>query len=116
MAAGDGEAEDAFIGKDDAATYAAAWQSVGSRQRRQRQIALLYEVGDALDGYTRNPLLRSALHLMRGPARVAGLGELQAFLERGFDTFRSMRGARPFLDAIVERETRFAAEQFAAAP
>ncbi len=49
-----------------------------------------------------------------GPARLAGMTELQRFLERGFDTFQAMRGAQPFLDAVVEREDAFAAEQFAA--
>jgi hypothetical protein len=54
-------------------------------------------VGTALDRYTRNPLLRHSLRLMRGPAQAAGLGVLQAFLERGFDTFGEMRGATEFL-------------------
>jgi hypothetical protein len=101
-------------GPVDAAAYAAAWRSVGRPQDRERQIRLTREVGEALDGYTRNPLLRHALHLMRGPARVAGLPELQAFLERGYDTFREMRGARYFLDTVVERERRIAAELFSA--
>ena len=58
-------------------------------------------VGSALDRYTRNPLLRASLRLMRGPAAAAGLGALQGFLERGFDTFREMRGAREFLDTVA---------------
>lgn len=97
----------------DPPAYASAWQAVGTPEEREQQIRLLCDVADALDGYTRNPLLRSALHLMRGPARVAGLADLQAFLERGFDTFRAMRGAKPFIDAIGERERRIAAELFA---
>lgn len=101
-------------GPVDRAVYTAAWQAVGRPQDRARQVQLMREVGDALDGYTRNPLLRRALHLMRGPARIAGLPELQAFLERGFDTFREMRGAQDFLDIVVEREHRIAAELFAA--
>jgi hypothetical protein len=101
-------------GAVDPAAYTAAWQAVGRPADRERQIGLMREVGDALDGYTRNPLLRRALHLMRAPARLAGLSELQAFLERGFDTFREMRGARPFLDTVVERERALAAELFAA--
>ena len=58
-------------------------------------------VGSALDRYTRNPLLRTSLRLMRGPAAAAGLGVLQAFLERGFDTFRDMRGAQEFLATVA---------------
>lgn len=101
-------------GAIDLRRYTAAWQAVGRPRDRERQIALMYEVAHALDAYTRNPLLRSALHLMRTPARLAGLAELQAFLERGFDTFRAMRGAQEFLDIVVERERAFAAERFAA--
>ena len=52
----------------------------------------------------RKPVLRSALALMRAPARAAGLGELQAFLERGFNAFRTMRGADTFLATIATRE------------
>ena len=53
---------------------------------------------------TRKPLLRNSLRLMRGPARTAGLGSLQGFLERGFETFREMRGATDFLATIGTRE------------
>jgi hypothetical protein len=87
-----------------AASYAAAWQVVGRAQDRGNQIALVVALGRQLDRYTRNKLLRHSLRLMRGPARSAGLGTLQAFLERGFDTFGSMRGADDFLAQIEVRE------------
>ena len=44
--------------------------------------------------------------MMRKPARAAGLGALQDFLERGFDAFRRMKGAREFLATIDARERR----------
>ena len=50
-------------------------------------------------------MIRGALTMMRGPARVAGLGDLQAFLERGFSAFRRMDGAATFLATIHQRET-----------
>ena len=43
-----------------------------------------------------------------GPARAAGLGALQSFLESGFDTFRAMHGAREFLAQIETRERSLA--------
>jgi len=98
------------------ADYAAAWQTVGRPDEREAQIMLMRRVGDALDAYTRNPFLRHSLRLMRGPARVAGLGELQNFLERGFDTFREMHGAKEFLDTVVRRERELAAALFDTAP
>jgi hypothetical protein len=98
----------------DLAAYIVAWQRTGQPGERDRQIALMRRVGDALDGYTRNPLLRHSLRLMRGPARLAGLPELQTFLEAGFDTFRAMRGAQHFLDTVVRREQAIAAWLFSA--
>lgn len=84
--------------------YVAAWRAAGRRADRASQIQLMLKVGTALDRYTHNPLLRSSLRLMRGPARAAGLSSLQDFLEKGFDTFRAMRGASVFLSTIAERE------------
>ena len=77
---------------------------------------LTRRVADALDVYTRNPLLRHSLRLMRGPARLAGLAQLQGFLESGFDTFRAMRGAQQFLDTVVQRERAVADWLFGFAP
>jgi hypothetical protein len=94
--------------------YVRAWQATGRAADRERQIALTLAVGESLDRLTRNPLLRHTLRMMRGPARAAGLGELQQFLETGFDTFRAMRGAREFLDTIGARERRLAATLFEA--
>jgi hypothetical protein len=99
----------------DAGQYARSWQATGRPADRERQIALMLEVGYSLERYTRNPLLRHSLKLMRGPARAAGLGSLQGFLERGFDTFREMNGAAGFLGTIASRERGLAALLFSAA-
>ena len=96
----------------DAASYLSAWRAIGEPQTRQRQIALTIEIGSSMDRLTRKPLLRSSLHLMRGPARAAGLGALQAFLESGFDTFKAMKGAGEFLAIVGERERGLAAALF----
>jgi hypothetical protein len=42
---------------------------------------------------------------MRGPARMAGLADLQDFLERGFAAFRDLKGADEFLATLKERES-----------
>jgi hypothetical protein len=84
--------------------YCRAFRRAGRLADRRRQIELIGEVGTALDRYVRKPLIRSALALMRAPARAAGLGELQTFLERGFDAFRTMNGADVFLATIRTRE------------
>jgi hypothetical protein len=98
------------------AGYIAAWQGVGRAADRERQIALTLSIAEQLDRITRLPLLRNALRLMRGPARAAGLGELQRSLETGFDTFRAMHGADEFVAFIGERERELAEALFGAEP
>ena len=71
------------------------------------------QVGEALDRYTRKPFIGHSLLMMRGPARAAGLRELQRFLETGFKAFSAMGGAQDFLHLIGERERAFAAAAFA---
>jgi hypothetical protein len=93
-------------------SYARAWQAVGEPADRERQIALTLAVGRDLDRLTRKPLLRTTLHLMRGPARAAGLPALQQFLETGFDTFKAMGGADDFIATVAERERSLARALF----
>jgi hypothetical protein len=87
--------------------YAAAFRRCGKREEREMQIRLVGEVGEALAALTRKPLVRTALRLMHGPARLAGLAELHAFLDTGFNAFRHMGDAREFLSLIQSRETAF---------
>jgi hypothetical protein len=96
----------------NAQTYQRAWQAVGDRGAREQQIQLILGVGRSLDAYTRSPMLRHTLRLMRAPAKAAGLSALQQFLESGFDTFRAMRGAEHFLRTVSEREHAMAAALF----
>jgi hypothetical protein len=87
------------------AAYCDAYRALANREARERQIALIVAVGRALDRYVGKPLVRSALATMRQPARLAGLGALQEFLERGFAAFRHMKGAAEFLATVQTRET-----------
>lgn len=93
-------------------SYVLAWRGVGHRGERASQIDMLHDVGSALDAYTVRPMLRRTLRAMKIPARAAGLGALQRFLERGFETFRRMGGADAFLDTIVQRERALARALF----
>lgn len=97
----------------DALSYGRAWREVGQVAERARQIDLLLQVGQALDRHTRSRILRASLHMMRGPARAAGLEALQRFLEAGFDAFGGMGGAQEFLQIIAQRERALAAALFA---
>lgn len=100
----------------EARAYVRAWQLTGQPAQRDLQIDCTLRVGRDLDRLTRKPLLRSTLHLMRGPARAAGLPALQQFLELGFDTFKAMGGAADFLGAVESRERALAHALFEASP
>jgi hypothetical protein len=91
------------------AAYAAAYRQVGRAGDRERQIDLIELLGGALEGLARQRFIGAALKMMRGPARAAGLEELQGFLERGYSAFRAMRGgADEFVSLIVARERSIA--------
>ncbi len=97
---------------DDA--YARAYRQVGDRAGRVTQIRLIGETGEALEALAGKPLVRGILKMMHGPAHMAGLGELHAFLERGFEAFRSLGSdAGEFLETIISREQEISRALFA---
>jgi hypothetical protein len=89
----------------DVRDYCRAYRRTGAFDARERQIAMIGEVGRALDVFVRKPLIRTALAMMRAPAHMAGFGVLHDFLDRGFNAFHRMRGADAFLATIEARET-----------
>ena len=88
----------------DAKLYAEAYRRVGHPRLRARQIALIDDVGQGLAAALRTPGVGTLLKLSRLPARAAGLGELQSFLERGFAAFAHLGDARAFLADIRRSE------------
>jgi hypothetical protein len=50
------------------------------------------------------PTLNATLVRMRGAARMAGLGGLRQFLERGFSAFKRRQRPRDFVAVISARE------------
>ena len=101
------------IRKLDAAAYANAYRKVGRQRDRELQIALIDDLGQALSRLIHQPFVSSGLSLMRTPARLAGLSELHAFLERGHDAFRKIDDTKTFLDLIVSRERKLSKALFA---
>jgi hypothetical protein len=87
------------------AAYCEAFRNVGRKADRLRQIALMQDVGHGLDLVVKKPLIYATLKMLRRPSKLAGLAEMQQFLEAGFSAFRHMKGATPFLHTIAERET-----------
>jgi hypothetical protein len=95
-----------------AVDYVRAWQATGEVSSRGRQIDVVLDIGRDLDAFTHRPLLMTSLRVMRGPARAAGLQDLQHFLESGLGAFRHMHGAHGFLDTIARRERALCARLF----
>lgn len=92
--------------------YIMSWRLTGSLSSRERQLSVIQHMGLELQRLTRMKSLRLGLRMMRNPARLAGLDALQHFLEAGFDAFSSLGDARPFLDTINERESRWVTALF----
>jgi hypothetical protein len=95
-----------------AARYIQCWRAVADMPARGRQLQVVLHLGQELDRLTRMRGLRSLLRMMRAPAAAAGLSALQSFLEKGFDAFANMKGAREFLAVVKERESAWMASLF----
>ncbi len=94
------------------ATYADAYRRSATSPEREYQIELIDAVGHRLDALVKKPLVGRTLKFMRGPAKVAGLSDLQDFLERGFEAFRRMKGADEFLELLRKRELEISRRLF----
>jgi hypothetical protein len=100
----------------DEVLYARAYRAVGLPRLRARQIALIDQVGTGLADALRMSGVGTLLRLSRLPARTAGLGELQGFLERGFRAIADLGDVRAFLADIHSSETGVMQRLFAGAP
>jgi hypothetical protein len=96
----------------DATLYAEAYRVVGLPRLRGHQIDLIREVGNGLANALRLPGVATLLKLSRGPAKAAGLAELQGFLERGVDAFTGLGDVAGFLDEIERSERAIAQRVF----
>ena len=92
-----------------AARYQACWRRVGQQPKRKWQLNTVLAIGQELSVLTRKAGLRWLLKMMRKPAELAGLGNLQRFLEAGFDHFGSLakdpEAVTMFLLIIQNRES-----------
>jgi hypothetical protein len=92
----------------DAVAYGAAYRDADRQVDRRRQIELAVSIGRRLEHLTTHPTIELMLRLAATPARLAGYGALQAFIERGYAAFRRLGPeAGAFLAAIAEREEAF---------
>jgi hypothetical protein len=96
--------------------YAKAYRESATPDERGHQIQLIVDVGHRLEALVQWPFVSQTLKLMRAPARLAGLSDLQDFLERGFHAFHAMGSAEEFLATIERREREILSRLFSSAP
>lgn len=99
-----------------AKNYAEIYRATGTEAERVRQIELADRIGKALEKLAKVPMLSTMLHMMKAPAALWGLSHLHRFLQRGFDAFVGMRGAREFLEKTNRRELAINQRLFAGDP
>lgn len=84
--------------------YAEAYRICDNYDQRIQQIDLAVDAASTLESAVQKKMIYLTVKVARGPARAAGFGELQSFLERGLAAFKKMKGSCRFLDALAARE------------
>lgn len=100
----------------EARQYGRAYREVGCARLRRHQIELIGRVGAALDAAVQKHGVYRLLRASRLPAQLAGLAELQSFLERGFTAFAALGGASAFLERIDRQEREVSRRLFSGHP
>ncbi len=98
------------------ALYAEAYRRCDNYDERVRQIDMIDEIGQKLDGLVRLPLVGTMLNVAKGPARRAGWVDLTDFLEHGYTAFKRMHGGKRFLKTIRAREIDYLDRMYANDP
>jgi hypothetical protein len=85
--------------------YYIACRRVGSLDEWFELVELTRQVGQSLSHVVKIPMIGTILRAMRSPARLAGFGTLQDFLETGYRTFTAIEDVDQFLNDISARTT-----------
>lgn len=94
--------------------YGEIYRSCGRRSERERQIALIGRLGMELNELVHHRLVLWLIRTVRGPARAAGFGLLQSFLEGGLRAFQVMGDGTEFIETIWNSEREIMQRLFAA--
>jgi len=93
--------------------YGEVYRSCGRRPERERQIALIGRLGLELNELVHHRLVMFLIRTLRGPARAAGFGLLQTFLEQGLRAFQIMGDGTYFIETIWNNEDKIMRRLFA---
>jgi len=97
----------------DTHRYGEVYRRCGRPDDRERQIELIGELGLKLNELVHHRLVMFLIRTLRGPARAAGFGLLQNFLESGLNAFQVMDDGTEFIETIWHNEERIMRRLFA---
>ncbi|HEX4916977.1 MAG TPA: hypothetical protein VFV43_03670 [Limnobacter sp.] len=84
--------------------YMNAYRAQSQYDLRSRQIELVSEVGESIQGLLRFPFLKPLLKMTRGAAQKANLEDFHDFLSQGMSAFSALDKPTLFFQTIQERE------------
>jgi hypothetical protein len=87
------------------ARYGEIYRACGREPERKHQIELIGRLGLELNELVHHRLVLWLIRTLRGPARAAGFGLLQSFLENGLNAFRIMGDGTEFVETIWHKES-----------
>ena len=92
--------------KLDTARYGEVYRACGRRTDRESQVELIRRLGLELNELVHHRLVLWLIRTLKGPARAAGFGLLQSFLEQGLNAFRVMGDGTEFIETVWQRENK----------
>ena len=92
--------------------YAMAYRQVGEQEARERQIAIIRDLGHQLADVVDIRGIGMLISLSRRPAKLAGLLSLHEFLQRGYETFKKLGDVNSFIDPVIAREEQIMLQLF----
>jgi hypothetical protein len=93
--------------------YGHIYRACGRAPERAYQIELIHRLGLALNELVHHRLVLFLIRALRRPARAAGFGLLQDFLEQGLNAFQVMGDGTEFVETIWQREMEVSQRLFA---
>lgn len=95
-------------------SYFESYRQSSSRSQREEQIQLLETLSFDLPTVVKTPGISVLLKLSRKPAKLAGVGSLQIFLEDGFNSFKNVGDVNDFINPVITREKKMMHALFSA--
>jgi len=86
--------------------YGVVYRTCARASDRKEQIELIHSLGLQLSKLVHRRLVLVLIRTLRGPARAAGFGLLQSFLEQGLFAFRAIGDGTEFVETIWRRESK----------